>query len=180
MSTTKQLEEQVTIIRSALEKNLESGANTRDELAEAPRGNQHQAAHLQKSERQLHPREEHLHQGEDASRWRSHARANPDDGTGHAAHGRQREAGRGATRAIAARPRVGLNLALGALVGLVVGLGLAFFIEYLDTSVKTMEDVESLLGVPVLAIIPKNIKLLHKEAGRYAGCRGLSNLAHEH
>jgi len=65
----------------------------------------------------------------------------------------------------AARPRVGLNLALGALVGLVVGLGLAFFIEYLDTSVKTMEDVESLLGVPVLAIIPKNIKLLHKEPG---------------
>jgi capsular exopolysaccharide synthesis family protein len=54
---------------------------------------------------------------------------------------------------------------LGALVGLVVGLGLAFFIEYLDTSVKTMEDVESLLGVPVLAIIPKNIKLLHKEPG---------------
>jgi capsular exopolysaccharide synthesis family protein len=65
----------------------------------------------------------------------------------------------------AARPRVGLNLALGALVGLVVGLGLAFFIEYLDTSVKTMEDVESLLGVPVLAIIPKNIKLLHREPG---------------
>ena len=28
-----------------------------------------------------------------------------------------------------------------------------------------MEDVESLLGVPVLAIIPKNIRLLHKEAG---------------
>jgi succinoglycan biosynthesis transport protein ExoP len=60
---------------------------------------------------------------------------------------------------------VGLNLTLGALVGLVVGLGLAFFIEYLDTSVKTMEDVESLLGLPVLAIIPKNIRLLHKEPG---------------
>jgi polysaccharide biosynthesis transport protein len=60
---------------------------------------------------------------------------------------------------------VGLNLMLGALVGLVLGLGLAFFIEYLDTSVKTMEDVESLLGVPVLAIIPKDIRLLHKEAG---------------
>jgi capsular exopolysaccharide synthesis family protein len=65
----------------------------------------------------------------------------------------------------AARPRVGLNLMLGAMVGLVLGLGLAFFIEYLDTSVKTMEDVESLLGVPVLAIIPKDIRLLHKEAG---------------
>jgi hypothetical protein len=65
----------------------------------------------------------------------------------------------------AARPRVALNLALGALVGRVIGLGLAFFIEYLDTSVKTMEDVESLLGVPVLAIIPRNIKILHKEPG---------------
>src|SRR6266566_6337201 len=64
-----------------------------------------------------------------------------------------------------ARPRVGLNLMLGGLVGLVVGLGLAFFIEYLDTSVKTMEDVENLLGVPVLAIIPKGIRLLHKEPG---------------
>ena len=63
------------------------------------------------------------------------------------------------------RPRVGLNLILGALVGLVVGIGLAFFIEYLDTSVKTMEDVESLLGLPVLAIIPKNIHVLHKEQG---------------
>jgi polysaccharide biosynthesis transport protein len=64
-----------------------------------------------------------------------------------------------------ARPRVGLNLMVGMLAGLVLGVGLAFFIEYLDTSVKTMEDVENLLGVPVLAIIPKAIKLLHKEPG---------------
>src|SRR3984893_1461688 len=64
-----------------------------------------------------------------------------------------------------ARPREGLNLMGGALGGLVVGLGLAFFIEYLDTSVKTMEDVEDLLDVPVLAIIPQHIKLLHKELG---------------
>src|ERR1051325_8292623 len=54
---------------------------------------------------------------------------------------------------------------LGALIGLIIGLGLAFFIEYLDMSVKTMDDVEKLLGVPVLAIIPKNIRLLHKEPG---------------
>ena len=60
-------------------------------------------------------------------------------------------------------PRVGLNMAIGVLVGLVLGVGLAFFIEYLDTSVKTMEDVETMLGVPVLAIVPKNIKLLHKQ-----------------
>jgi capsular exopolysaccharide synthesis family protein len=46
-----------------------------------------------------------------------------------------------------------------------MGVGLAFFLEYLDTSVKTMEDVENLLGVPVLAIIPKNVNLLHKSFG---------------
>lgn len=60
-------------------------------------------------------------------------------------------------------PRVGLNMAIGVLLGLIVGVGLAFFIEYLDTSVKTMDDVETMLGVPVLAIVPKNIKLLHKQ-----------------
>ncbi len=60
-------------------------------------------------------------------------------------------------------PRVPLNMTIGVLVGLLLGVGLAFFIEYLDTSVKTMEDVETMLGVPVLAIVPKNIKLLHKQ-----------------
>ena len=62
-------------------------------------------------------------------------------------------------------PNVTVNMAIGILIGLIVGVGLAFFIEYLDTSVKTMDDVETMLGVPVLAIVPKNIKLLHKQAG---------------
>jgi capsular exopolysaccharide synthesis family protein len=58
------------------------------------------------------------------------------------------------------RPRVLLNMILGIVVGLGFGVGLAFFIEYLDTSVKTLEEVESLLKVPVLSVIPKNISLL--------------------
>ncbi len=61
-------------------------------------------------------------------------------------------------------PNVALNMILGVMVGAIVGVGLAFFIEYLDTSVKTMDDVEAMLGVPVLAIVPKNIKLLHKQS----------------
>lgn len=64
---------------------------------------------------------------------------------------------------VPSRPKVLLNIALGVVVGLVFGVGLAFFIEYLDTSVKTMEDVETFLKVPVLAVIPKGISLLLHE-----------------
>jgi succinoglycan biosynthesis transport protein ExoP len=66
---------------------------------------------------------------------------------------------------VPAKPRVPLQLALGAVVGIVFGIGLAFFLEYLDTSVKTLEDVERYLGVPVLAVIPKDVGVLHKQSG---------------
>lgn len=59
-----------------------------------------------------------------------------------------------------ARPRVILNMALGVFFGLVLGVGAAFFIEYLDTSVKTMEDIEKYFQLPVLAVIPKGIGIL--------------------
>lgn len=62
-------------------------------------------------------------------------------------------------------PNVTLNLVLGAVVGLIFGLGIAFFLEYLDTSVKTLEDVERYLQMPVLAVIPKNVGILHRQSG---------------
>ena len=62
-------------------------------------------------------------------------------------------------------PNVTMNLILGAVVGLVFGIGIAFFLEYLDTSVKTLEDVERYLQVPVLAVIPKEVGILHKQSG---------------
>ena len=55
------------------------------------------------------------------------------------------------------RPNKPLNIALGVIVGLIVGVGLAFFIEYLDTSVKTIDDVERALQSPVLGVIPQNV-----------------------
>jgi capsular exopolysaccharide synthesis family protein len=61
------------------------------------------------------------------------------------------------------RPNIALNVALGILIGLVVGVGLAFFIEYLDTSVKTIDDVEQALGAPVLGVIPQNVGSLLEE-----------------
>ena len=62
------------------------------------------------------------------------------------------------------KPKVLLNMALAVIVGLILGIGLAFFLEYLDTSVKTMEDVENFLQVPVLAVVPKNIALLYEHS----------------
>ncbi|MEI7728476.1 MAG: polysaccharide biosynthesis tyrosine autokinase [Verrucomicrobiota bacterium] len=62
------------------------------------------------------------------------------------------------------RPNKTLNISLGVVVGLILGVGLAFFIEYLDTSVKTIDDVERALQAPVLGVIPQNVSIL-LEAG---------------
>jgi len=62
-------------------------------------------------------------------------------------------------------PKVELNLILGLVVGLVFGVGIAFFLEYIDTSVKSLEDVERYLQVPVLAVIPKDVGILFKQHG---------------
>ncbi len=47
------------------------------------------------------------------------------------------------------------NLLLGAILGLILGIGAAFFLEYLDRTVRTSADVEMLLSIPVLGIIPR-------------------------
>ncbi|NLP10172.1 polysaccharide biosynthesis tyrosine autokinase [bacterium] len=53
------------------------------------------------------------------------------------------------------KPRKVLNLAIGLLLGLTMGLGLAFFMESLDTTIKTPEQVESLIGLNLLGAIPR-------------------------
>jgi succinoglycan biosynthesis transport protein ExoP len=63
----------------------------------------------------------------------------------------------------AVRPNIPLNITLGVVVGLILGVGLAFFIEYLDTSVKTIDDVERALGAAVLGVIPQNVGSLLDE-----------------
>jgi succinoglycan biosynthesis transport protein ExoP len=62
-------------------------------------------------------------------------------------------------------PNIVINLSVGGVLGLVFGLGVAFFLEYLDTSVKSLEDVERYLQVPVLAVIPKDVGVLYKQSG---------------
>jgi capsular exopolysaccharide synthesis family protein len=58
------------------------------------------------------------------------------------------------------KPNKTLNIVLGLVFGLIMGIGLAFFIEYLDTSVKTIDDVERTFQAPVLGVIPQNIGYL--------------------
>ena len=65
----------------------------------------------------------------------------------------------------AAKPNVPSYMLGAFMVGLMLGVALAFFIEYLDTSVKTLDDVERYLQIPVLAVIPNNVSILMKNAG---------------
>ena len=46
------------------------------------------------------------------------------------------------------------TLMLGFLFSLIAGIGLAFFIDYMDNTVKTAEDAERRLGIPILGMVP--------------------------
>ena len=65
-------------------------------------------------------------------------------------------------------PLVVLNIFLSVVLGLLAGTGLAFFVEYLDVSIKTVDEVEKYLGMPVLAVIPQQSRPL-TEAGQSSG-----------
>jgi len=52
------------------------------------------------------------------------------------------------------RPRKMMNTAVAGLLALFAGCSLAILMEYMDTSIKTAQDVEQYLGLPVLGMIP--------------------------
>lgn len=51
------------------------------------------------------------------------------------------------------KPNKKLNVAIALVLGLMVSIGLAFLLEYLDTRIKTEEDVRRYLALPVLGSI---------------------------
>ena len=57
-------------------------------------------------------------------------------------------------------PNVMLNIVLSVLMGICTGVGLAYFVEYIDTSVKTIDDVERFMELPVVGVIPQKVKPL--------------------
>jgi uncharacterized protein involved in exopolysaccharide biosynthesis len=52
------------------------------------------------------------------------------------------------------KPRPVLNIALALVVGLMLGAGLAFFLEYFDNTIKTPDEAERYLELPTLGVIP--------------------------
>ena len=53
------------------------------------------------------------------------------------------------------KPNKKLNLLLAAVVGLFLGVGLAFFLEHLDDTIKTPEDLQEVIRLPSFGIVPE-------------------------
>ncbi|MGE5280073.1 MAG: GumC family protein [Deltaproteobacteria bacterium] len=63
-------------------------------------------------------------------------------------------------------PNKVMVLLIGAVLGLVVGVALAFFFETIDPSMGTIEDVENILKLPVLGVVPSIKAEIADEAQR--------------
>jgi len=51
------------------------------------------------------------------------------------------------------KPQPLLNVAIAIVVGLMVGIGLSFLLEYLDNTLKTEQDIENILELPVMGVV---------------------------
>lgn len=46
-------------------------------------------------------------------------------------------------------------MAIGFVVGLMLAIGLTFLLEFLDNTIRKEQDIEQILDLPVLGVIPK-------------------------
>ncbi len=65
-------------------------------------------------------------------------------------------------------PNIPLNLGLGLLGGLGLGIGVAFVVAFLDDRVKSAFDIESIVGLPLLGILPEVKKLKQEDKVKIA------------
>jgi capsular polysaccharide biosynthesis protein len=75
------------------------------------------------------------------------------------------------------KPQPLLNIAIALVVGLMAGVGLAFLLEYLDNTIKDEQDIEKVLGLPVLGVIATidsstSNNTRSQSAGKHAKVRG--------
>jgi capsular polysaccharide biosynthesis protein/cellulose biosynthesis protein BcsQ len=62
---------------------------------------------------------------------------------------------RAATPGVQVQPKTVRNVVLGLLFGVILGCGLAFLREALDTRVRSTDEISESLGLPLLARLPK-------------------------
>ena len=65
-------------------------------------------------------------------------------------------------------PKVLLNVVVGSVGGLILGLGIAFFIAYIDDRVKSSFDIETVVGLPLIGVIPKLKNMSQSEKAQIA------------
>ena len=68
-----------------------------------------------------------------------------------------------------------IKLALGVVLGLLLGLVLAYLLEALNTSIRRPEDLEAVLHIPGLAVIPRITAAPARGARACAGCSAAAN-----
>ena len=54
-------------------------------------------------------------------------------------------------------PNKKMNIAIAFLLGLMISVGFAFLLEFMDNTFKTKEQLEQILGVPVIGAIPDDL-----------------------
>ena len=54
----------------------------------------------------------------------------------------------------AIKPNKMMNVAIAAVLGMMIGLFVVFLLEYLDNKIKTPQDIEKHLGLSVIGVIP--------------------------
>ena len=51
------------------------------------------------------------------------------------------------------KPNKILNISIGTVIGLMLGIGLVFLLEIIDTTIKTEKDVEEFLNIPIMGLV---------------------------
>lgn len=56
------------------------------------------------------------------------------------------------------KPKKALNIAIAFFLGLMVSVGISFVLEYMDKTIKSEDDINKYLDLPVIGIIPKGME----------------------